>query len=225
MLKMGVPTAAVELKMKAEGLSQDKIDCFVSVVDPSRAAAKTSSPAFKLKAKTLPTLKVHWNTIAGDKLEKSVWATPRAEHKNLLQADEIQELTSLFAAKVRGAGESHCLCDSSLKHLFRLTLFRDSRRQSGLLRSRSDDDPLCSLRRSTANAPTTWPLDSHSSKHSLRTTSCLAWSPRWARMTNLTPRNSRTSSACAVLLDVLMIKTAIVADGMCCDQAPSADAG
>lgn len=103
MIKMGVPAAAVELKMKAEGLSQDKIDRFVSVVDSSRAATagKTSSPAFKQKAKTLPTLKVHWNTIPGDKLEKSLWATPRAEHKDVLQADQIQELTSLFAAKVR----------------------------------------------------------------------------------------------------------------------------
>lgn len=65
MILMGVPPPAVELKMKSEGVSQEGIEKLMSVADPGRAKGRTPVKS-KPQAKTLPTLKLHWNTLAGE---------------------------------------------------------------------------------------------------------------------------------------------------------------
>lgn len=79
MLTMGVPLGAIEMKMMAEDVELAARRRFLTVADATGTNVLQGAPhtqsAKRPNSRMLPTLKLHWNTIAGNRIE--IWVTIR----------------------------------------------------------------------------------------------------------------------------------------------------
>lgn len=112
MCAVGVPLGAVKAKMGTDGLTDADMSEFLAayatpatmaalgIAPPTSRPPPGASAAARRRSKA-PMLKLHWNPVPKERLERSVWGTPRDATGDLGQ-EELDELESMFAARPAG---------------------------------------------------------------------------------------------------------------------------
>ncbi|KAL7550684.1 hypothetical protein ACHAWF_013903 [Thalassiosira exigua] len=110
MSKVGVPLMAIVTKMSQDGLDKEKIRMFSAAF-----GLKTSSTTSPLPPLSRPAgsrraskamQKIHWTTVAEERLRNSLWESDSAEDE--IKDCEIEKLESLFSASpMKKAGLGH----------------------------------------------------------------------------------------------------------------------
>ena len=116
MIKAGVPRPAVEAKMRSEGLDPALLDGGSSTILSSSSVAKTvgeNNGGPKL-------LGLHWEPLADDKLQDSVWSSVNADG-GALPSEELTGLVSMFERKKvsnkRPVSYTHLRAHETLRYL------------------------------------------------------------------------------------------------------------
>lgn len=100
MSAVGVPVSAVVAKMMQDGIINEKIDLFkatfgLEVASSAVAATRKPSSTHREERRASRALqKIHWTTVAEERLENSLWASDNGSE--VIQESDIAKLESLF---------------------------------------------------------------------------------------------------------------------------------
>ncbi len=107
MTKVGVPPAAVTMKMSQDGIEDKKINSFRVAFGLNSSEKKTPKqrppPPHRRSSKAMQ--KVHWRTIEEEKLRNSLW-TLSSQIDAEISEKEVQELETLFSASPRPSAKA-----------------------------------------------------------------------------------------------------------------------
>jgi hypothetical protein len=101
MSAVGVPVSAVVAKMKQDGIVNEKIDLFKATfglevaTSAITASQKPSSTHREERRASRALQKIHWTTVAEERLENSLWASSD-NGGEVIQESDIAKLESLF---------------------------------------------------------------------------------------------------------------------------------
>ena len=104
MSKFGVPLMAIVAKMGQEGVEKERIREFGVAFGLQTSSHKAAPKPFPGRRASKAMQKIHWTTVAEERLSNSLWATPRDAEEDIKDR-EIEQLKSLFGASpIKKAG-------------------------------------------------------------------------------------------------------------------------
>jgi len=108
MMNVGVPVAAVILKMKSDGIKETFVDDFRKRFDADSPISACTSRKQQLghlssRRTSVKMQKIHWNAIDEEKLHKSMWA---GHMENEIDDEELGSLVKLFCTQARSPQNS-----------------------------------------------------------------------------------------------------------------------
>lgn len=98
MALMGIPSGSIAQKMKIDGISDDVAQPLLVAMGmnvKSESSGEESPRPGSSRRSSVPLLKLHWNTVPADKVEKSVWASGGDEDS----FENIEEFEKLFGTQ------------------------------------------------------------------------------------------------------------------------------
>ena len=107
MIKVGVPAAAVAMKMSQDDIADEKINSFRVAygLDPPGKMIPKQLPAPPHRRSSKAMQRVHWSTIEEEKLRNSLWTLSSQINAEISQK-EVEELESLFSASPRPSAKT-----------------------------------------------------------------------------------------------------------------------
>ena len=103
MMNVGVPVAAVILKMKSDGVEETFVHDFRKRFDADSPTRKQHLGNLSSRRSSVKMQKIHWNAIDEEKLHKSMWA---GHMENEIDDEELGSLMELFCTQTRSPKNS-----------------------------------------------------------------------------------------------------------------------